>query len=245
MPRYEYYKKKVNKKKIIRDIILIYVIAVLFVLFFNSFIMQAYKVPSNSMFPTISEGDRVLANKFIYGPKLPFTDIRIFNATKNIKRGDVIIFLSKEYYNTNHLFRSLSSLIYTLTFSLVDISSFLKNYDANMYIKRVIGIPGDRIKFEINNNKVIILINEINEKKVINLNYKVIEETEENSPLISSMIIQNEIILKENQYYVIGDNRAVSADSRIWGPIDSNQIIGKAVLKYWPISSFGFINKYK
>lgn len=244
MPRYyDYYKKKVNKKKVIKEIILIYFIALFFVIIFNSFIMQAYKVPSNSMAPNIKEGDRILANKFVYGPKLPFTNIRIFDGTDNIRRGDVIIFLSKEYYNTNKFFRSISSLVYTLTFSLVDISSFFKTYDTNMYIKRVIGLPGDKIKFEFQNNKVVVFINGILEKKVINLNYKIIEETEENSPLISSMLIQGEIILKENEYYVIGDNRVVSSDSRIWGPVNSNQIIGKAILRYWPISSFGLINK--
>lgn len=241
MPRYDYYKKKVNKKKVLKDIILIYLISVLVVLTFNSFIMQAYKVPSNSMYPIIVEGSRILANKFVYGLKLPFTDIRIFDATKNIKRGDVVIFLSKEYYNTNNFFRSFSSLVYILTFSMIDLSSIIKHYETNMYIKRVIGIPGDNIKFEIQNKKVVLFINNNLEKKIINLNYKIIEESEDNNPLISSMILREEIVLKKDEYFVIGDNRPNSFDSRIWGPISSKQIVGKAVLKYWPLSYFGFI----
>ncbi|HQH31622.1 MAG TPA: signal peptidase I, partial [Spirochaetota bacterium] len=101
MSRYDYYKKRVNKKKVFKDIVLIYFIAVIFVLLFNSLILQAYRIPSNSMFPGISEGTRVLANKFIYGPKYPLSDFRIFDSTKSVKRGDVIVFYSKEYMKKN------------------------------------------------------------------------------------------------------------------------------------------------
>ncbi|HPO50420.1 MAG TPA: signal peptidase I, partial [Spirochaetota bacterium] len=123
MQRYDHYKKKVDKKKAIKEIILIYFFAVLFVLTFNSLIMQAYKIPSNSMEPTLKEKTRVLANKFGYGPKYPFTETRIFDATGNIRRGDVIVFMSKEYIEKNKLFRIFSSSIYTLTFSIVDLSN--------------------------------------------------------------------------------------------------------------------------
>lgn len=241
MSRYDYYKKKVNKKKIFKDIVLIYFIAVIFVLLFNSLILQAYRIPSNSMFPGISEGTRVLTNKFIYGPKYPLTDVRIFDSTKSVKRGDVIVFYSKEYMKRNTFIRSFSSFIYTVTFSVIDISKYFQRYDTNVYLKRVIGIPGDKIKYIIQDKKVIVLINGLPEKSVISSDYKLIDENEDNSPLLSNMILQEEKEVKEGEYYVLGDNRASSSDSRIWGPVSSKQIIGKAFLKYWPLSNFGAI----
>jgi signal peptidase I len=76
---------------------------------------------------------------------------------------------------------------------------------------------------------------------VINIDYQLIDETEENSPLLSNMILQNETVLKDGEFYVLGDNRISSSDSRIYGPIKSKQIVGKAVLKYWPLRSFGAV----
>ncbi|OHD13508.1 MAG: signal peptidase I [Spirochaetes bacterium GWD1_27_9] len=241
MARYDYYKKKVNKKKIVKDIILIYIVAVMFVMLFNSLILQAYRIPSNSMEPGIKEHTRVLVNKFSYGPKYPFTEIRIFDSTKNIKRGDVIVFMSEEYINRNKFFRFISDFVYTVTFSLVDLLNYTKHYDSNIYIKRVIGLPNDKIKYQLVNGEVVVLINGIPEKNLIQVGYEIIEETEKNSALISSLMMQNEYVVKEGEFYVLGDNRVYSSDSRIFGAIAKRQIIGKGILKYWPIPQFGIV----
>jgi|ADurb_Total_1113_FD_contig_111_42713_length_792_multi_2_in_0_out_0_2 signal peptidase I len=141
----------------------------------------------------------------------------------------------------NTFIRSFSSFIYTVTFSLVDISKYFQRYDTNIYLKRVIGIPGDKIKYIIQDKKVVVLINDLPEKNVISSSYRLIEENEDSSPLLSNMILQEEKEVKEGEYYVLGDNRASSSDSRIWGTVSSKQIIGKAFLKYWPMSNFGVI----
>jgi len=242
MPKYDYYKKKVNKTKILKDLIIIYLFALLFILLFNGMFFQAYRIPSNSMEPLLKENNVVLVNKFVYGSKYPLTYFKIFNGSKNIKRGDVVVFYSKEYLESNYFIKIFSNFLYTVTFSSFDLSNIIKHYDNNIYIKRIIGIPKDKIKFSLINGKIITLINGIPEKRVIDLNYSLIEETEKKSLLISTLILQDEYVLKENQYYVLGDNRVVSLDSRIWGPINENQIIGKAFLKFWPTKIFGFVN---
>jgi signal peptidase I len=192
------------------------------------------------MEPTLYEKNRILVNKFIYGPKIPFTDIRIFDGEKNIRRGDVIVFMSAEYSNKNIFFRVASSCIYTLTFSILDISNLVSHYDSTIYVKRVIGLPNDRIKFNIVNTKVITYVNG---KEEDHKDYKTVEENERNSKLLSIMTLQKEYIVKEGELYVLGDNRISSTDSRIWGSfgVTKKQIIGKAILKYWPTNQIGVI----
>jgi signal peptidase I len=81
-----------GKKKFIKEYLEPIVIAVLIALFIRTFIVQAFKIPSSSMEPTLLVGDHLLVNKFIYGVKFPFTDTKCFQY-KRPKRGDVIVFI--------------------------------------------------------------------------------------------------------------------------------------------------------
>ena len=235
-----HYKKKIEKGKIFKDIILIYCITVLFVLLFNSILLQAFKIPTTSMEPSLKKDVRILVDKFSVGPKYPLTDKRIFDATESqVQRGDIIAFYSNEYYNKGAFYRSITTFIYTISFTLIDIPFLAKHYDSSVYVKRVVGIPGDKIKFRLINDEVVLTINGIPEKEIIPGNYQTVVENRANSKLLTTMIIQNEYTLKDNEYYVLGDNRISSSDSRIWGCVKNDQILGKVIFKYWPLDSFG------
>ncbi len=84
--------EKMGKKKFIKEYLEPIVIAVLIALFIRTFIIQAFKIPSSSMEPTLQVGDHILVNKFIYGIKIPFTDMKLFQFKKP-KRGDIIVFI--------------------------------------------------------------------------------------------------------------------------------------------------------
>lgn len=81
-----------GKKRIIKEYIEPIVIAVLIALFIRAFIVQAFKIPSSSMEPTLLVGDHLLVNKFIYGVRIPYTNIKFFQYKKP-KRGDIIVFI--------------------------------------------------------------------------------------------------------------------------------------------------------
>jgi signal peptidase I len=81
-----------GKKRIIKEYVEPIVIAVLIALFIRAFIVQAFKIPSSSMEPTLLVGDHLLVNKFIYGVRIPYTDIKFFQYKKP-KRGDIIVFI--------------------------------------------------------------------------------------------------------------------------------------------------------
>jgi signal peptidase I len=81
-----------GKKKFIKEYLEPIVIAVLIALFIRTFVVQAFKIPSSSMEPTLLVGDYILVNKFIYGLRIPYTDTKFF-PMKQPERGDVIVFI--------------------------------------------------------------------------------------------------------------------------------------------------------
>ncbi|MGB9629930.1 MAG: signal peptidase I [Thermodesulfobacteriota bacterium] len=81
-----------RKKKFFKEYIEPIIIAILIALFIRTFIVQAFKIPSSSMEPTLLVGDHILVNKFIYGVKIPFSEKKLFSY-KTPKRGDIIVFI--------------------------------------------------------------------------------------------------------------------------------------------------------
>jgi signal peptidase I len=124
-----------EKKKFVKEYVEPIVIAVLIALFIRTFIVQAFKIPSSSMEPTLLVGDHILVNKFIYGIRIPFSDL-LFGSSKKFlekkkpKRGDIIVFI------------------------------FPKDRSKD-FIKRVIGTEGEKV--EVLRNKIYINDNPIND----------------------------------------------------------------------------------
>lgn len=184
---------KKDKKNIIREYVESIVIAIVMALIIKAFFIQAFKIPSGSMIPTLKIGDHILVSKFIYGTKLPFTDKVIIPFKKPV-RGDIIVFKYPED-------------------------------ESKDFIKRVIGLPGDTL--------------EVKEKKVY-INGNPIEETypEHNDSVIYPYGIQprdnfGPVNVPDDSYFVMGDNRDFSLDSRYWGFVKLNKIKGKAFIIYW------------
>ncbi len=93
------------------------------------------------------------------------------------------------------------------------------------YVKRIIGVPGDRVQ--------------VDQDGTVSVNGTQIQE-----PYISESVnpyAPTDLVLKANQYFVLGDNRGDSSDSRVWGPVPRQNIIGKAALVYWPLSALHFL----
>lgn len=86
---------KENTKAVIREWIESIVIAVVLALFIRTFFIQAFRIPSGSMKPTLQEGDKIMVNKLLYGPKIPFTDYRL-PSLRQPKRGDIVVFIYPE-----------------------------------------------------------------------------------------------------------------------------------------------------
>jgi len=189
----------------------------LLVLVFRGFIFEPFRVPSNSMMPTLLTGDFILVNKFDYGFRLPISNSKLVEFSKP-NRGDVIVFRYPNYEKN-------------------------PGYSGVDFIKRIVAGPGDVISYKndqltINDNSMDIKIIGpyigVDSGKPMN-NYKLVQEFIDSMP---HEILLNpkghskelpEITIPEGHYFVMGDNRAHSSDSRFWGFVPEDYIIGRAI----------------
>jgi len=220
--------KKGYRKSKSREWIEAVIIAVALALLIRAFVVQAFKIPSGSMKETLLVGDHILVNKFIYGTKIPFTDSRvlIFNPPK---RGDVIVFSfpkNKEIPECTSVSKNISTRIGNM-FSTGNPFNLFKD-DCRDFIKRVIGVGGDKI--EVRNKVVYVNDTPLSEEYAV---YK--------DPRIDSSQRDNfgPFTVPRRSFFVMGDNRDQSYDSRFWGTVDIEEIRGKAFIHYWSWNSNG------
>jgi len=191
-----------RKKGPIREWVEAIVIAASLAIFVRTLFFQIYKIPTGSMIPTLMPGDKIFVSKLVYGPRIPFTPWRLPGLRKP-KRADVIVFVPPQEKN----------------------KFFLKR---KVFIKRLVGLGGERVKIENGNVK-------INGKIIID-------------PLIAKNNYTNigkygekEIVVPEGKYFFLGDNSNDSLDSRFWGFVDEEDIVGKAIFIWWPPKRIGII----
>ncbi|HYE64138.1 MAG TPA: signal peptidase I [Pyrinomonadaceae bacterium] len=209
------------------------VVTVIMALFGMTFVVQAVKVPTGSMQNTIIIGDHLLVNKFIFapGPVLPFLPQR------EIRRGDIIVFKYPGNKNDPDEDRR------------PDNTPFKTNY-----VKRVIGLPGDHI--EIRDKSVYVNGELLPEHRVSAIDHdddpSTPEVQESNKPLgitkdpprrgdelytvyYSQRLLDTDksFDIPADHYFVMGDNRNNSQDSRYWGYVPRDLIVGRAMFVYW------------
>lgn len=194
-------------------------VTVILALFGTSFVVQAFKIPSQSMEKTLLVGDHLLVNKFIFGGRGAWYDK--FLPYRPLQRGDIIVF-KYPYQDHPH------------------------------FVKRVIGLPGDHLK--IVDQQVYINGKLLNEPYVVHdpasvydpLNYSfppvgpqmyMAQVQPEWAHEIRKYIQGDELVVPPGKYFAMGDNRDHSLDSRYWGFVDRDAIMGRPFLIYWSIDA--------
>lgn len=200
------------------------VILVVFLL--RSFLVEPFRIPSGSMLPSLLVGDFILVNKFTYGLRLPIVNQKFWDIGQP-HRGDVVVF------------------------------RFPANPSDN-YIKRVIGLPGDRIKYkdkELYVNEKLMehaefsdsyVYKDSGERQIQAKQYRENLDGVEHAILLSAGTQQEpmEFIVPTAHYFVMGDNRDHSNDSRYWGYVPEQNLVGKAFLIWfsWDAANGGGVN---
>jgi signal peptidase I len=194
-------------------------VTVLLALFATTFILQAFKIPSPSMEGTLLVGDHLLVNKFIFGGHGAWYEKLL--PYRPLERGDIIVF-KYPYQDHTH------------------------------YVKRVIGLPGDHLK--LSDQRLFVNGKLLSEPYVVHdtgagydpLNYNFPPQGVQlySSPLvpewareIKKYIRDGEIVVPPGKYFAMGDNRDHSSDSRYWGFVDRDAIMGRPFLIYWSVDA--------
>ena len=203
-------------------------IAVLIALGVRAVVIESYYVPSGSMFPTLLIGDHVFVNKFTFGARIPFTDVKLPNV-REPERGEIAVFA---------LGRLVGDKICPLDQCPKD-----KRYPAEGFVKRLVGLPGDTIEFDrgaliLNGERVKTeFTGEMFEEDGVR--YRVLREHlgscvhEVLDDPRSRIPDQGPVTVPEGRYYFLGDNRDNSNDSRFWGTVPHLDLKGPVLVNYW------------
>jgi len=228
-------KKKVSHKSKFREYTEAIIIAVLLALLIRAFVVQAFKIPSGSMKETLLVGDHILVNKFIYGTKIPFTDNRIL-IFRPPRREDVVVFSfpkNKEKEECTSFFKNISFRMGNAVSSLNPV--YLFKDDCRDFIKRIIGVGGDKI--EIKSKTVYVNDVPLTEPYTVHKDITFEDSQRDNF---------GPFTVPRNSFFVMGDNRDQSYDSRFWGVVDMSEIKGKAFILYWSWNTNGgFFSKVR
>ncbi len=175
------------------------------VLILRSFLYEPFQIPSGSMLPTLKVGDFILVNKYHYGLRTPVGNIKFFDVS-DPQRGDVVVF------------------------------KYPKNPSV-YYIKRVVGLPGDKIVYK---DKILYINGEPQYQTLVaqipptNPQRLLISETlgevqHQINRDVSARVMNGAWVVPEGHYFMMGDNRDNSNDSRYWGFVSDELLVGKAV----------------
>lgn len=189
------------------------VLAAVFVL--RSFLFEPFQIPSSSMVPTLEVGDYILVNKYTYGLRLPVLRDKVVSIDSP-ERGDVMVF-------------------------------FPPHQNKTYYIKRVIGVPGDLIEYR---DKHLWVNSEQVPREWLDSGSGDSKRTSKGSETVGDdapylMQVDNlrpardfSVRVKPGHYFMMGDNRDNSSDSRVWGQVPERDIVGKAVAIWMHWESF-------
>lgn len=172
---------------------------------------------------TLLVGDHILVNKFIYGTKIPFTESRILIFDPP-KRGDIVVFSfpgNKEIPECTSAMKNISTRLGNV-FSSGNPTYIFKD-ECRDFIKRVVGVGGDRI--EIKDKTVYVNGIPLEEPYKIHREAGIVTNSERDN--------FGPFTVPRRSFFVMGDNRDHSYDSRFWGIVDMGEIKGKAFIMYW------------
>jgi len=201
-----------GKKPVWREWLESLIVIALIAIVIRSFIVAPFKIPSSSMVPTLEVGDYIFVLRYTYGFRIPLTDIQLMPEPAH--RGDVAVFDFPEDRSKD-------------------------------YIKRIVGIPGDEIRYEhnrlyVNGKEMPLTYREKRAYFMADGSVDVSGLFEERLFDVTHSVLRKETSIRDGvwkvppgRYFVLGDNRNNSRDSRFWGFVPQSYLVGRAAIVWW------------
>jgi signal peptidase I len=200
-------------------------VAVLIALALRAFVIEPFRIPSGSMLPTLLIGDHLFVNKFVYGIKIPFTGVRL-PALREPRRGDVVVFTVARDAST------------------IFPADRRPDLGREEFVKRLVGLPGDEIEVQqgvLKVNGEVVAVEDQGEffADESGRRLRVGRATTGANPhavLDDPMLVglqQGRFTVEPGRYFMMGDNRDHSNDSRNWGTVRLEEMKGPAFILYW------------
>jgi signal peptidase I len=211
---------EISKKSSTRDTFESLVVTVILAIFGTTFVLQAFKIPTGSMEDTLLIGDHLLVNKFIFAPQQGF--LTHFLPYRDLRRGDVVVF---KFAPTDE-----------------------QTEPGEHFVKRVIGVPGDHIRIF---HRQVFVNGQAQKEPYVRHDPDYLDQLRPGDDFpppdseylsgstsawdaeLAGVVKDGGIIVPPGKYFVMGDNREESWDSRFWGFVTRDVVIGRPVIIYW------------
>ena len=201
-------KEKILKEPVIVEYSRSLFPVILIVLILRSFLIEPFRIPSGSMMPTLLDGDFILVNKFTYGIRLPVINTKVIDIGSP-QRGDVAVFRYPKDPSVDYIKRLPGDKIVYRNKKLYINGELMRQTDFGRYEASGVGITmagAQMLEEDLNQVKHNILID--HDRPVLNMEYRV----------------------ADGEYFVMGDNRDNSNDSRFWGTVPEQNLVGRAFM---------------
>jgi signal peptidase I len=219
------------------------IIAFVLYLIVFGFVASTYRIESASMEPGLLPSDRVIVSSLSFGARVPFFQSRLPGLGVPA-RGDLVVIRPPFLEEPGLLWRIAEPLAAFLSLQKATLHRDLYGSRVNAYmVKRIVGMPGDTVRMK----DYILLIKPrgaadfVPEQQLIPVRYQVLTSLTARGWSASLPFSGNggEQVLQAGEYFVLGDNRPDSSDSRSWGALAAERIVGKLIYRYWPPRSIG------
>lgn len=196
------------------------VVAFVLAIVIRSFLLQVFWIPSPSMVPTLNINDRIIVNKLAYGIQNPLFE--------SFMEKTFFYFIPNPLYKKHVMFSDLQYFIDFKRgpgrFDVIVFRTYDKKDNRRDLIKRVIGLPGETLELK----KGLVYIN----NKLLIEHHAMINDYLDINSMPAAF---GPVAIPQDSYFMMGDNRPNSYDSRYWGFVPKSRVVGPALLKIWPI----------
>jgi len=205
---------------------------------FSIYVSTPLKIGSRAMEPALYEGDRLLFSRLLMQAHNTLSrQLDVFG----LGRGDLVVIQPPYYRENQRPLELINPIIRFFTFQKMQFSSYSRyDWESPYMVKRVVGLPGDTVRID-HHHVFIRPEGEAEfrvENELVNDRYTLMlpdlpEEWRDGYPLDGS---GEDVLLGEDEFFLVSDSRGRGSDSFSWGPLDRSQILGKVFFRYWPFS---------